>query len=142
MFLGKGVLKICSKFTRERPCQSVISIKLPSNFIEIALRYGCSAENLLHIFRTPFPRNTSGWLLLETWRRSLNLYSQVYVQIQKKAKKTITQSLQYFNHSIVLWRHKNECHKFRIDTDKHRKTVRNCSKKQIQNFSLISNGRF
>ena len=34
------------------------------NFIEITLRYGCSPVNLLHIFRTLFPRNTSGWLLL------------------------------------------------------------------------------
>ena len=42
VFLGKGVLKICSKFTGEHPCQGVISIKLQSNFIEIALRYGCS----------------------------------------------------------------------------------------------------
>ena len=54
--------------------------KLQSNFIEIALRHGCSPVkqligialwhgcspiNLLHIFRTPFPRNTaSGRLLL------------------------------------------------------------------------------
>ena len=30
--LGKGVLKICSKFTGEHPCRSVISIKLQSNF--------------------------------------------------------------------------------------------------------------
>ena len=29
------------------------------NFIEIALRHGCSPANLLHIFRTPFPKNTS-----------------------------------------------------------------------------------
>ena len=35
-----------------------------SNFIEITLRDGCSPVNLLHIFRTPFPRDTSGWLLL------------------------------------------------------------------------------
>ena len=35
-----------------------------SNFIEIALRHGCSPVNLLHIFRTPFPKNTSGRLLL------------------------------------------------------------------------------
>ena len=28
MFLRKGVLKICSKFTREHPCRSVISVKL------------------------------------------------------------------------------------------------------------------
>ena len=60
MFLGKGVLKICSKFTGEHPCQSVISTKLKSNFTEIALRHGCSPVNLLHIFRTPFPKKTSG----------------------------------------------------------------------------------
>ena len=28
--------------------------KVASNFIEIALRHGCSHLNLLHIFRTPF----------------------------------------------------------------------------------------
>ena len=38
----KGVLKICSKFTGEHSCRSLISIK----------------------FRTPFTKNTSGWLLL------------------------------------------------------------------------------
>ena len=38
--------------------------KLQSNFIEIALRHGCSPVNLQHIFRTPFPKNSSGWLLL------------------------------------------------------------------------------
>ena len=65
VFLGKGVLKICSKFTGEHPCRSAISIKLQSNFIEIALRHGCSPVNLLHIFRTPFHKNTSGWLLLD-----------------------------------------------------------------------------
>ena len=31
VFLAKGVLKICSKFTGEHPCRSVISIKLQSN---------------------------------------------------------------------------------------------------------------
>ena len=31
VFLGKSVLKICSKFTREHPCRSVISIKLLYN---------------------------------------------------------------------------------------------------------------
>ena len=50
--------KICSKFTGEHPCWSVISI------IEIALQHGCCPVNLLHIFRTPFPENISGWLLL------------------------------------------------------------------------------
>ena len=64
VFLTKGVLKIYSKFTGEHPCRSAISIKLLCNFIEIALRYGCSPVSLLHIFRKPFSRNTSGWLLL------------------------------------------------------------------------------
>ena len=66
VFLGKGVLKICSKFTGEHPCRSVISINLQSNFIEITLRHGCSFVNLLHIFRIPFTKNTSGWLLRYT----------------------------------------------------------------------------
>ena len=64
VFLGKDVLKICSKFTGEHPCQNVISIKLLCNFIETAVRHGCSPVNLLHTFRTPFPTNSSGWLLL------------------------------------------------------------------------------
>ena len=64
VFLGKRVLKICSKFTGEHSCRSAISIKLQSNFIEIALRHGCSLVNLLHIFRTPFLKTTSGGLLL------------------------------------------------------------------------------
>ena len=46
-FLRKGVLKICSKFTGEYPCQSAISINLICIFIEITLRHGCSPVNLL-----------------------------------------------------------------------------------------------
>ena len=65
MFLRKGVLEICSKFTGEHTCQSAISIKLLCNFIEITLWHGCSTVNLLHIFRTSFLKNTSGRLLLE-----------------------------------------------------------------------------
>ena len=64
VFLRKGTLKICKKYTGEHPYRSVISIKFLCNFIEIALRHGCSPVNLLHIFRTPFPKNTAGWLLV------------------------------------------------------------------------------
>ena len=67
VFLEKGVLKICSKYTGEYLCRSVISIKLQSNFIEITLRHGCSHVNLLHIFRTSFTKNTSGWLLVSPY---------------------------------------------------------------------------
>ena len=66
---SRGVLrKRCSEtkqqIYRRNPCRSVLSIKLLRNFIEIAVRHGCSPVNLLHIFRIPFPMNTSGWLLL------------------------------------------------------------------------------
>ena len=50
MFLSKGVLKICSKFTGENPCRSMISINWLCNVIEITLWHGCSLVNLLHIF--------------------------------------------------------------------------------------------
>ena len=54
----KGILKIFCKFT-EHPCQSAISIKLLCKFIEITLRHRWSV-NLLHIFTTPFRKNTFG----------------------------------------------------------------------------------
>ena len=76
MFLGKGVLKICSKFTREHPCQRAISIKLLFSFIEIALRHGFSPVKLLYIFRTPSLNNISERLLLYivTHVAQLNFY--------------------------------------------------------------------
>ena len=43
VFFRKGVLKICSKFTGEHPCQ-------------IVSPHGCSPTNLWCIFRTPFPK--------------------------------------------------------------------------------------
>ena len=61
---NEGVLKLCRKFIGKHPCRGVISIKLQSNFIEITLWEGSSPVNLLNIFRSTFPRNTSGWLFL------------------------------------------------------------------------------
>ena len=42
------------------------------------LRHGCSPVNLLHIFRTPFTNNTSGWLLLS---HSFAVESTVVIRI-------------------------------------------------------------
>ena len=64
VFLQKADLKICKKLKGKQPCRSAISIKLLCNFIEITLRHRCSPVNLLHIFRTSFPKNTSRRLLL------------------------------------------------------------------------------
>ena len=41
-----------------------VFLELPCNFIEIELRHGCSTVNLVLIFRTRFPKSTSGLLLL------------------------------------------------------------------------------
>ena len=89
VFLGKGVLKICCKFTGERPCRSAISIKLQI----------CSPANLLHIFRTPFSKNTSGRLLLEYARRKLNC-----IIIYSSKPKTFIESFSEsgFNSYIML----------------------------------------
>ena len=64
VLLRKGVLKICNKFKEEGPRRSVTSMTLQNNFFEIKLRHRCSPVNLLHIFRTSFPTNTSRGLLL------------------------------------------------------------------------------
>ena len=38
VFLEKGVLEICSKFTGEHPCRSPISIKLQNKFKGVVCR--------------------------------------------------------------------------------------------------------
>ena len=86
VFLGKGVLNICSKFTEEHPCRSAISIKCK------ALRHGCSPVNLLHIFRASFPNNTSGGLLLPLagpqffFHKIQTISSQISIILHKKDK--------------------------------------------------------
>ena len=67
VFLRKGVLKKWDKFTGEHPCRSVTSVKLQSNFIETTPRRGSSPVNLMHIFRTPFLKNTSGGCFSRTF---------------------------------------------------------------------------
>ena len=57
-------MKICSKFTGEQPCQSVIT--LPHRYFPV---------NLLRILRTPFCKNTYGGLLLYPLTHFLQLVS-------------------------------------------------------------------
>ena len=64
LFLQFVFQKQPSRGVLRKARRSGISIKLLCKFIEIALRHWCSPVNLLHIYRTPFPKNTSGRLLL------------------------------------------------------------------------------
>ena len=50
------------------------------DFNKVALRHGYSPVNLLHIFRTPFTKNTSGRPLLSFERFSLK-HSTAFVKI-------------------------------------------------------------
>ena len=96
VFLRKGVPKICSKFRGEHPCRSAISVKLLCNFIEIALRHGCSPLNLLHIFRTPFTRNTSGRLLLNDLTESITKLPSFFYDTSNKLRSPT----HYFSHLV------------------------------------------
>ena len=65
-----------------------LKCELLCNFIEIALWHGCVTVNLLHIFRTPFPKNTSeGLLLLFASKTLICIFSIVkYLYEVKKLK--------------------------------------------------------
>ena len=41
-----------------------LSVSKIWKLIQITLQYGCSPANVLHMFKTPFPNNTSGGQLL------------------------------------------------------------------------------
>ena len=73
-------------FLRKRCSENMPQIyrttPVPSNFIEITLWHGCSPVNLLHIFRTPFSKNTPGWLLLNLCI-SLNHHHQSFYSFQR-----------------------------------------------------------
>ena len=98
VFLRKDVLKICSKFTGEHPCRSAISIK----FLEIAFRQGCLPVNLLHIFRTPFPKNTSGRLLLQCVKMQHEIVQHIKRVQQEKSsiKRLLHKKVQHRNGKV------------------------------------------
>ena len=60
---------------------------MQSNFVEITFRHGYSAVNLLHIFRTLFPKNTSGGLLLNNLDTKAALNTKI-TQVENKLPDT------------------------------------------------------
>ena len=63
--LRKRYFENMQQIYRRTPMPKCDFTKVALNLIEIALRHGCSSVNLLHISRAPFPKSTSGRLLLE-----------------------------------------------------------------------------
>ena len=63
--------------------------KVARNFIEIALRHGCSPVNLLHIFRTPFPKNTTGAFTFTQYCRSRQHREMLWRETMPKTSKGI-----------------------------------------------------
>ena len=67
---------------------------LQSNFIEITLQHGCFPINLLHIFRTTFPKNTFGGLLLNIKAEIVGLKSfvieKIYVFKKRSKEKEVS----------------------------------------------------
>ena len=81
--------------------RSAISIKLQSN-LQIALRLGWSPVNLLHIFRTPFPKNTFGWLLLNKAFSGLNADLQILIIREMKLHWLLTPILCRLSYTLII----------------------------------------
>ena len=118
MFLGKGVQKLYSKFKGEHSCASVISIKLLCNFIKITLRHECSPVNLLHIFRIPFLKNTSGWPLLILHRLNLRIKTRTEVETCNVSEPmvTIDDLISLITYSVFMLQTKGFLIKMKNDT--------------------------
>ena len=64
LFLIKGILKICSKFTGEHPCRSVISIKFASATSALLKTYiSNQIFIILHYSYLP-PKSFTFWIIL------------------------------------------------------------------------------
>ena len=96
------VLKICTKFTAQHPCRSAISRKFLCNFIEITFRHVCSPVNLFYIFRTPFPTNTSGWLLLTMTIFIWSWNTGIVFHFSRDAALNFSKPLKQINKSMLL----------------------------------------
>ena len=55
---------------------------------ENSLRHGCSPVTLLNILRTTFPRNTSGWLLLNCENKEQFCFSDLMILLPFKKQLT------------------------------------------------------
>ena len=52
---------------------AIKNVLINISIIRVTFRHGCSHVKLQHIFRTPFPKNTSGGLLLHLYGKITTL---------------------------------------------------------------------
>ena len=110
MFLGRGVLS-CS-------------------FTEITLRYGCSPVNLVHNFKTPFPKSTPGLWLFICCKTKLKtkyiFFEKFFYKIYIICRK-----------NIFIWKKKCFILKIFVFTEKNFFTEKNINE-NVKNIYLIS----
>ena len=79
----RGVLTKCAE-NMQQIYRRTLMPRCDFNFIKMTVRHGCSSANLLHIFRTSFPKNTSGGLLLRVLIGSISYNAQIKLMIRSK----------------------------------------------------------
>ena len=75
--------KVFWKYAANLQENTHVEVWLQSNFIEVTLQHVCSPVNLLHIFRKPFLKNTSEWLLLNDLKILHSLERDSLVKLSK-----------------------------------------------------------
>ena len=104
------------------------------NFIEITLRHGYSPANLLHIFRTPVPKNTFGGLLLCLYHVTLALRANLN-SIPLEIKNWIQENAMKISCKLVF------ISLFKVNDGNTRTTCGICSKLILKDLSF-QNERF
>ena len=88
VLLGRGFLLISTNLQNTKPKCDFNKFAL-----QITFRHGCSPVNLLHIFKTPFPKNTFGGLQLcvvseRAWNKESN-DSQSFENLENRSVSSI-----------------------------------------------------
>ena len=77
--------------------------KFQSNFIEITLQHGCSPVDLLHIFRTRFPR---GGLPSS---KACNIFILLWSNSENEGKKSIFSNLYNWDYTCIMYLKISQC---------------------------------